>query len=353
MNQSVTDCLGFDDRLLRLIGAPLLSLVIPFVFFREMPYNLVTIISSLTFTLLTWEGVRLIFIKVTKRFPDFSDWRNRLALIALLSTLYIAVLCPVVNYLLPRLVPEAYMQRYRPDTVQSYLVSYTMLLVVGAIYESMRFFALWKEALLQKQQVQRAQLVGQLDGLRNQVNPHFLFNSLNTLVYLIPEEPDRAVRFVQQLSRVYRYVLESREASLITLKEELAFLEAYIYLLKERFGSNIHIHIDTGQLEQDSTGIVPLSLQLLFENAIKHNVISAEKPLSIEVLVEDGSLVVRNTFQPKLQVMESTGVGLENIRLRFRFLTGHEVEVIPSNRYFTVMLPLVRLNPIADARAHH
>jgi LytS/YehU family sensor histidine kinase len=181
-----------------------------------------------------------------------------------------------------------------------------------------------------------------LEGLRNQVNPHFLFNSLNTLVYLIPEDSEKAVRFVQQLSKVYRYVLESREARIIPLQDELAFLQSYIFLLKERFGENLQVKL-TDLNGQTDGAIVPLTLQMLFENAIKHNVISTEKPLMIEVFAEKGHLVVRNNLQRKNQVMDSTGVGLENIRTRYRMLTDREVEVIVSREYFTVLLPMVEI----------
>ncbi|HND89317.1 MAG TPA: histidine kinase, partial [Saprospiraceae bacterium] len=171
---------------------------------------------------------------------------------------------------------------------------------------------------------------------------HFLFNSLNTLIYLIPEHSAKAVNFVQKLSKVYRYVLESRDAKVIPLAEEMDFLNAYIFLLKERFGDNLCLRI--GDLRaHPQAAIVPLSLQMLFENAIKHNIISAERPLCIEVFIENAHLVVRNNLQRKNQVMDSTGVGLQNIRDRYRMLSERSVEVIASPQHFTVALPLLSL----------
>ena len=135
-------------------------------------------------------------------------------------------------------------------------------------------------------------------------------------------------------------MLESRETKMIPLREELEFLQAYVFLLKERFGENIRVdlHDLNGATE---SAIVPLSLQMLFENAIKHNIISTQKPLNIEVFAENGHLVVRNNLQRKNQVMDSTGVGLENIRARYRMLTEKAVDVIVSREYFTVLLPMV------------
>ncbi len=342
MKTAITQCLGFDDRLLRLIGIPVSAVLIPLVFFRGVPYTAYLLINSLLFTAAIWEGVRGIFIKASQRFPKFEQWRRRLAWIAGLSVVYVGVACIIVGFVLRRVLPDTWQANTQPETWESYMASYFMLLTMGAIYESMRFFTLWKTALLEKEQAEQARLAGQLEGLRNQVNPHFLFNSLNTLTYLIPEAPERAVRFVQQLSKVYRYVLESRDAQLIALREELNFLDAYIFLLRERFGDSLHIDLRTDALPPD-TAIVPLTLQMLFENAIKHNIISADKPLHIEVFPQNGQLIVRNNLQPKKQVMHSTGVGLENIRLRYRILTGREVEVMPSAQYFAVALPLVGL----------
>ncbi len=331
--------LGLDDRYLRLIGIPVSAALIPIVFFDDMPYNALLYLHTLIYTVVTWEGVRGIFIAVTRRFPDFEQWRQRMGWIAAGCIVYVGLTCTLVGILTMILLPQAWVLKREPNVLDSYIASYTMLLLVGGMYESMRFFTLWKETLLEKEQVERAHLTGQLEGLRNQVNPHFLFNSLNTLVYLIPEEPERAVRFVRQLSKVYRYVLESRDAQLISLREELTFLEAYVFLLRERFGDNLRVDLRTDTLPPE-TAIVPLTLQLLFENAIKHNIISADKPLHIVVYPEGNTLVVRNTLQRKQQVTDSTGVGLENIRLRYRILTGQAVMVVETDGYFKVVLPM-------------
>jgi LytS/YehU family sensor histidine kinase len=142
---------------------------------------------------------------------------------------------------------------------------------------------------------------------------------------------------------VYRYVLESRDTRLIPLHEELMFLKSYIFLQRERFGDNLKVEMH-GLEGRENTAIVPLTLQILFENAIKHNVISSEKPLTVEVMAENGHLIVRNNLQKKNQVMDSTGVGLQNIRDRYRMLTDQDVNVIMSQQYFTVVLPLVEVD---------
>jgi LytS/YehU family sensor histidine kinase len=153
------------------------------------------------------------------------------------------------------------------------------------------------------------------------------------------------VRFVQKLSKVYRYVLESRDAQIIPLCEEMDFLQSYIFLLKERFGDNLSV--DIANLEHEkNTAIVPLTMQMLFENAIKHNVISTGKPLKIEVFGQNGHLVVRNNLQLKNQVMDSTGVGLDNIRARYEIFTHQPVEVSTEGDFFTVWLPRLSLSAV-------
>lgn len=346
MKNKTKDCtlLGFDDRLFRLIGIPVVALLIPVVFFRGIVHDWTsywhTAAFSLIHTAATWQGVRAIFIYLSKKFPNWTDWKKRMRWMVSLCIIYTGTICSIINWI-GFLFSFKRDPAHIPDTVAGYAASYMMLLALGAVYESIRFFQLWKTTAVEKEHLERAHLASQLEGLRNQVNPHFLFNSLNTLTYLIPEAPDKAVRFVQQLSKVYRYVLESRDDRVIPLQTELDFLQSYIFLLRERFGENLQVKI--GKMEEKNTAIVPLTLQMLFENAIKHNVISTQKPLKIEVFMETSRLIVRNNLQKKNQVMDSTGVGLQNIRDRYRMLTDQEIEVIASQQYFTVVLPKIEI----------
>lgn len=337
--------LGFDDRWFRIIGIPVVALVSPIVFFQEAITGWATyqqlFYGGIFFTLVIWEGNRQIFMALTRRYPEWKDWKRRLKWLLVLCFLYTLAACPAINAFL-EFTP---IQKPHIRLSSGYSSSYFTLILVGAIYESIRFFQLWKNTAVEKEALERAHLSSQLEGLRNQVNPHFLFNSLNTLTYLIPEAPDKAVSFVRQLSKVYRYVLESRDTKVIPLQEELNFLDAFVFLLRERFGDNFTVDIRNLDKHRQAA-IVPLSLQILMENAIKHNIISTEKPLQIEIFAENGRLIVRNNLQRKNQVMDSTGVGLENIKTRYRMLSGKEVEVIVSPHYFTVALPLIELQTV-------
>ncbi|WP_462253004.1 sensor histidine kinase [Ferruginibacter sp.] len=176
--------------------------------------------------------------------------------------------------------------------------------------------------------------------VRTQVNPHFLFNNLNTLSSLIPENPKHAVDFVQQLSKVYRHILDVKDEKSILLKDELEVLNAYTFLLKTRFEKNLEVNINIPP-EKMQQKIVPLSLQILMENAIKHNIVSSGKPLQINVFTENGSLVVSNNLQMKNQINESTGIGLDNIRNRYKLISERPVKVTESETNFTVSIPLI------------
>lgn len=219
-----------------------------------------------------------------------------------------------------------------------------MIFLVVAIYETIYFYQQLKQSIQEKEELQRENIKSQLEGLKSKVNPHFLFNSLNTLAYLIPEDADKSVKFVQKLSKVYRYILEMSDERLIPLQKELDFLNSYIFLLKERFEENLQVEIDIPKARMKDK-IIPLSLQILFENAIKHNIISSTKPLKIKVLINNsGKLIVENNLQKKKQIKDSTKFGLENIKNRYRFFSNEAVDVIATSSSFIVSLPLISVN---------
>lgn len=196
------------------------------------------------------------------------------------------------------------------------------------------------EILLENEQLKHENLLVQLTSLKNQLNPHFLFNSLNTLSWLINEDKAKSQHYLQKLSQVLRYSLCMQEQSLVSLKEELALVESYIFLLRMRFGDNLDV--DTKVNHTESYQIPPLSLQLLIENAIKHNIISSSEPLKviIELGISDKTIRVTNLLRLKHD-STGTGIGLVNLNQRFKLLTDREIEIKQNNTSFSVVLPLV------------
>jgi len=336
------EVLGFDDRIVMLICIPLVAFLVPLLFFKVslsdgftniMPIFLVSIVYTSAY----WFSVRGIVIYVRRRFPNYQDTQKRLLYtLGLVATAFL-IICTVLEFIQISVeqIPTAQVSSF-----DAQVASGTVIALCTAIYESVFFYSRWRQSVIETERLRRENVESQLQGLRDQVNPHFLFNSLNTLTYIIPEDPERAVRFVQMLSKVYRYILEIKEKRLTTLEEELRFLDAYIFLLKERFDDSLRIELAVPP-EVQAHRIVPLSLQMLFENAIKHNIIASDRPLTIEVFVENAALVIRNNLQRKKQVMASTRVGLQNIKNRYAFFSEKEVKVNVTETCFEVRLPLV------------
>jgi len=202
------------------------------------------------------------------------------------------------------------------------------------------FFQNWKKSAIQQEELKRAHLALQYQSLKDQVRPHFLFNSLSSLATLINTDADKATRFVHKLADVYRYVLEQRENELVPLKKELKFLEDYIYLQKIRFGDSLQVEYSL-DLDQ-SRMVIPLSLQMLVENAIKHNEVSGENPLRIEILsTEQGHVIIRNKLR-KIELTEkSPGMGLENLRKQVAFFSDESLLVQEEAESFIVRIPTI------------
>lgn len=208
-------------------------------------------------------------------------------------------------------------------------------------------FLYMQQLELSRQQLEtykRISSQAQLQSLRNQVNPHFLFNNLSVLTALIARDTNSSIEFVKKFSNVYRYILKSDEKELIELHEELDFIQSYLFLLKMRFDSGMVIKVDVDECCL-SGYIVPVSIQMLVENAVKHNIISKSKPLHIDIFcLDDKSITVRNNLQKKkVSDEQSTRVGLNNIAKRYDFLGQRSIEVEETDAFFSVTIPLIRM----------
>lgn len=222
------------------------------------------------------------------------------------------------------------------------LVGLTADLIGSAFNEAIYSQQEWRRTQLEKEQLEKLHLQSQLDVLKNQINPHFLFNSLNSLSSLIGEDPGKAEEFVDKLSRVYRYILLHNGRDWVDLDTELAFIKAYFHLLQTRYGDGVQLTVSVSDAHFDRM-LPPLTLQLLVENAIKHNVVHREKPLFIEIVsMGETELEIRNNLQPKnKQLVLSHGVGLKNISERYHIANAGAPLVSEENGYFSVRLPLV------------
>ena len=214
---------------------------------------------------------------------------------------------------------------------------------VSAFLHARSFMIEWKKSVKQestKQEIVAKTETAKFESLKNQIDPHFLFNSLNVLTSLIGENPDQAEKFTTKLSKIYRYVLEQRNKDLVPIIEELNFARTYMELLRMRFEDAVQFTIPETVSNPDLK-IVPLSLQLLLENAVKHNVVSSSKPLVINIYEENNSLIIENNINPKEAIGKSTKVGLQNIADRYGLITERGVKIENNNKIFKVSLPLL------------
>lgn len=218
------------------------------------------------------------------------------------------------------------------------------LFIFPFLYGSYEFFyhsAQLRFTKKKNEKLEQEKLKAELHQLKGIVNPHFLFNNLNSLSSLMTEDVQQAQDFLDELTKVFRYLLRNHETDLTTLREELQFIQSYYHLLQTRYGSTINMSVNIDEQHQDML-IPPLTLQLLIENAVKHNQLSKTSPLSIELLSADNNkLVVKNNIQPKKVLIESTGIGLQNIKSRYRMLNKPGIDIRKTDTSFAVIIQLI------------
>lgn len=226
------------------------------------------------------------------------------------------------------------------ETWQGYSFGLWITLTIVTVFHVIYFYNRYQKNKIKEQKVIAGTASAKFDALKNQLDPHFLFNSLNVLTSLIEENPKNAQKFTTSLSKVYRYVLEQKNKELVTVDEELNFARTYMLLLKMRFEDSIIFEIPDKATNPESR-VVPLSLQLLLENAVKHNMVTSSKPLHIKIYEDGDHLVVMNNLQPKQIVKKSSGVGLENIKQRYALLSERRVHINQREKDFAVAIPML------------
>jgi len=224
----------------------------------------------------------------------------------------------------------------------SIIIAVVISVFMSLIFTAIGFFVAWKRALIQSEKLKAEMMAYKYESLRNQINPHFLFNSFNVLSDLVYADQAMALRFIQQMSGLFRYVLDSRDKELVPLKEESEFLESYIFLLKTRFEDKLNIEVDVEPSENEY--IVPMTLQMLVENAVKHNEVSERYPLKISIHKKGEYLEVENSLRIKNVGYDSKGTGLKNIEQQFSFFTEKPIAVIQTEVSFLVRIPVIILS---------
>lgn len=232
-----------------------------------------------------------------------------------------------------------------PDITPAWLIGnifypVAISFVVTITFTAIGFFGAWKKSFIEAEKLKTQMIAYKYEVLRNQINPHFLFNSFNVLSDLVYEDQDLAVKFIQQLSKLFRYVLDSRDKDLVKVSEEMEFVRSFVYLLKIRMENKLEVDIDVESAADEM--IVPVSIQMLIENAVKHNEASEAFPLKIKIQKNDNWLTVSNTIKLKQTGEETTRLGLNNLRQQFAFFTEKPIGIEKSETEFSVSLPIVK-----------
>jgi sensor histidine kinase YesM len=336
-----------NDRRLRIVGIPLLTLIIMLVFIRETQIDniLQGFVTGLAYVFILWHVIRYVVIRNRKNFPFYEENSRRL-FFTWITVAASSLFCFTTGHLIitayangGNVFPEGNLQGLLLDNILGQIISFIIL----ALYETLYLFENWKQGLILGEDLKRKKIEHDLDALKTQVNPHFLFNSLSSLASLIEEDKTRAVVFVEELSHVYRYMLQSNEITLISLWKEIEFLEAYFSLLKIRFGKGLNEQLSISK-EFFEYRIPPLTLQSLVDNAIQHNVLSATKPLQINISTSfNNSIIVENNLQKKTSVLRSEyRVGLADLEAKFRSLHQQLPTVKENSHHFRVTIPLIK-----------
>jgi sensor histidine kinase YesM len=296
-------------------------------------YSLIAFFTLIMWILL-WRGNSLVGHLVDSKVSWYKFPTKRLV-VGLISTI-VYTLIAVITAMLA--FEKVFSFSFGKSFLWTIYFSVIVTIIISLILHSREFLLRGRQATLDKEIHQKESIRARYEALKSQISPHFLFNSLNALTNLVYEDQDKAAKFIKQLSEVYRYVLDTRDVELVSIEEEKRFLNSYLFLQQIRFGDKLKLEVD---LDKTRTLVAPLVLQMLVENAIKHNVISEEDPLHIRIFQQDGCIVVENDLRRKsVLIDDSPGLGLDNISRRYEFLSDKKVEVI-KNEKFTVRLPII------------
>lgn len=326
----------------------LVGTIVRFMIFPEfgVRFHLVSFMLSLVIAPFLWETVGGFARYLDRVLPFERNIPRRIIVQIITSVAFFIALAFTMRHVLslyaPAVFPEAqpFLALFtKPFIALAYITNVFAVIAVNLGYIGHHFFIRWKGELVRSAELEKERAQVQFDNLKNQLNPHFLFNSLTSLNSLIVDNPQLASDFLQQLSKVYRYVLQSNN-DLVSLETELTFIKRYVHLLETRFqeGLKVEFSVSEDALERK---IAPVTLQVLIENATKHNIASAQKPLHIRVFDHDGYLMITNNVQRKTAVESSNKQGLQNLVQLYSYLDVHPVVIAEQNGMFCVKIPLL------------
>jgi sensor histidine kinase YesM len=337
-----------NDIGFRLVLIPFFGIVIPLITgmingknFSNWQIKL-SFLYTIMIAFVIWEGNRYLYLSLRSYF----DWINKpvqkiavLVLSIIFYTVPVSILLLVGWY---RIFPG------QPGNwniiTNSTLIILVAVIFITHVYETVFLVKESESEMIRREQLERAKAEAELEALKNQIDPHFIFNSLNTLSHLIEEKPVKARQFNDNLADVYRYILQNKARSLVLLREELEFLQSYFLLLQIRFENAVQLKTDIPGNAPDQYLVPPISLQVLAENAIKHNEFSEATPLILEIEMKGEELIVHNEVRKKTLRKTSSRIGLQNLKERYNLTTNKEIVIREEEKDFTVSLPVLKIS---------
>ncbi|HKO82154.1 MAG TPA: sensor histidine kinase [Chitinophagaceae bacterium] len=337
-----------NDIAFRLILVPAFGIIIPLMTGMINSFNFsnwqikLSFLYTIGIAAVVWQGNRYLHFSMRSYF----DWHNKPAQKVLILLLSIAFYTIPVSILL--LV--GWYNFFGGGLVNWGIVwNATLIILIAVIfithvYETVFLVKETENEMIRNEQLERTKAEAELEALKNQIDPHFIFNSLNTLSHLIEAKPGKAKLFNDNLAEVYRYILQNKARDLVLLKEEMIFLENYFSLLKIRFDKAVELKVMINDRDMDHYLIPPISLQILVENAIKHNEFSETMPLNIGIELINDEIIIHNRVRKKNLRKPSSRIGLQNLQERYRLTTSKEVIIKEEEKDFTVILPVLKIS---------
>lgn len=296
---------------------------------------------TVLYTIALYTANALVFNMLDRHFVAERFSRKRIFLGFLLSFL-ISLFTVFLLRILEDVVIEkrTFAEFIDKETPANYMFAIVITFIITLSFYAFYFYKAYQENKVKEQKIIAGTASAKFETLKNQIDPHFLFNSLNVLSSLIEENPDNAQKFTTSLSKIYRYVLEQKDKELVGVDEELFFAKTYMNLLKMRFENSLFYELSETAIDPEAK-VVPLSLQLLLENTVKHNIVSEQRPLHIRIFIDGDYLAIQNDFQKKEVLQDREGVGLQNIVSRYAIITRRKVLVEQNEKTFTVKIPIL------------
>ncbi len=322
----------------------LVIILINFIYGAKIEFNRqlgVMFLYTMLYSVVLGYVNRSVFVYLDRKYAGerFSLKRMILGFIlAFVATIFTIFLLRIFSDVV--IEGNTFKQYWANEKLANYVFATAMSFIVLLCFYIFYIYKEYNESRVKEQKIIANTASAQFESLKNQIDPHFLFNSLNVLSSLIEENPDNAQRFTTSLSKIYRYVLEQKDKELVSVTEELAFAKTYMNLLKMRFENSITYEIPT-DFDNPEAKVVPLSLQLLLENTIKHNVVSEQKPLHIKIYIQNNYLIVENNLQKKEVLQDRRGVGLQNIVNRYGLISERKLLIEENENYFKVKIPIL------------